>query len=455
MIPLVAIIGRPNVGKSALFNRILGTKHAIVSDVYGTTRDSISGTISHKKKEIEFIDTAGITDFATDTNEDLEQNVQLQAKTAREGADLILFLIDGTVPLTRDDLTVAGLLRKSKQPVLLVVTKCDNDKSAYEYADFYKLGFSDPILVSAMHNRGITTLLDSVHAQLKKAGYFKGSQKTDISTDQEQVSVCLVGKPNVGKSSLFNQLQNKRTSVVSNVPGTTRDTIDILIPYQDKTVQLIDTAGLRRPGKREGGIEQYSTLRTMRAIKRADIALFLIDASETVSRMDHAVARYVLDEQKGLILVVNKWDLFTKDKTMMDRFLTYLQDRFKYIPWAPVVFISAKTGQNIDALLEQVVLVDVERKKRIETGKLNRFIEQVCLTHPPGGTKKIVPKILYTTQAETNPPLFVLFVNKKEAFHFSWVRYLENRLRETFSFAGTPIVLEMREREKRFGRKNS
>lgn len=449
MLPIVAIVGRPNVGKSALFNRLIKKRHAIVSDVYGTTRDSLSTSIVIKKKEIEVIDTAGIISFMDENNEgDLFENVQEQAKIARDEADLILFLVDATVPLTKDDLSLAKNLRSSPQTVVLVVTKCDTDKIQYQSDEFYKLGFTDPVFISSLHNRGITQLEETIHASLKKAGLFKSiAPKTKKST-APTISLCIVGKPNVGKSSLFNKLQQKSHAVVSEVAGTTRDTIDSEISYADLTFKIIDTAGLRRPGKVEEGIEKFSVLRTMRAIKRSDVALFVIDAQENVSKMDHAVARYVLEQNKGLIIIVNKWDVMEKEKNIMDRFLTYMQDRFDYLPWAPVLFVSAKSGKNIGNILDQVLEVYNERKKRIETGPFNRFIDEIVSKYPPRGTKKISPKIFYATQVETAPPHFLLFVNEKEAFHFSWMRYFENRLREKFGFSGTPVVLELRNRER-------
>jgi GTP-binding protein len=444
MIPLVAIIGRPNVGKSALFNRLVGKRHAIVSEVYGTTRDALSTVIEVKKKEIELVDTAGIMSLYNH-NDPLLQPVQEQAKEVMEQADMILLLVDGTAPLTNDDIHLADMLRKANKPVVLVVTKCDHEKVKYEQSEIYKLGFKNPVFISSLHNRGIDELLERLIQELKKLGFLK-REAHKKKTGVPEVSFCLVGKPNVGKSSLFNQLLQKSKAVVSDVPGTTRDALDSELHYGDMIFKVIDTAGLKRPGKVEQGIEQYSTLRAMRAIKRSDVCLLVLDSTEKISKMDQAVSRYILDEQKSIILVMNKWDLINKDQNMMDRFLTYLQHQFDYIPWAPVLFVSAKTGENVSSILDQVYRVYQERHKRIETGKLNRFIEEITHKHPPSGTKKITPKIFYATQVDVHPPHFILFVNTPDAFHFSWRRYFENQLREKFGFDGTPLVIEYRAR---------
>jgi GTP-binding protein len=444
MIPLVAIIGRPNVGKSALFNRLVGERHAIVSEVYGTTRDALSTVIEVKKKEIELIDTAGIMSLY-DHKDLLLQPVQEQAKEVMEQADMILFLADGTAQLTNDDIALANTLRKANKPVVLIITKCDNDKVEQGQAEIYKLGFKNPVFISSLHNRGIDELLERLIKELKKLGFFK-REANKKKTGVPEVSFCLVGKPNVGKSSLFNQLVQKSKAVVSDIPGTTRDTIDSEIKYGDMIFKAIDTAGLKRPGKIEKGIEKYSTLRSMRAIKRSDVCLFVIDGTEKISNMDQAVSRYILDEQKSIVIIINKWDLLEDEKDMMDRFLTYLQDKLDYIPWAPVLFVSAKTGENITSILDQVYHVYQERQKRIETGKLNRFVDEVTHKHPPSGTKKIAPKIFYATQVDVNPPQFILFVNTADAFHFSWRRYFENQLREKFGFDGTPLSIEYRNR---------
>lgn len=444
MIPLVAIIGRPNVGKSALFNRLIGKRHAIVSDVYGTTRDIISGTVILKKREVELVDTAGIMS-SFDGTDPLVVPIQKQAEEALRSADLILFLVDGTGPITKDDSVLANRLRKSDKSVLFVVTKCDNENIEYTQGEVYKLGLGRPIFVSSLHNRGISDLFDRIHKELKVKGFFTRDHiqgKKSVA----HVSFSIVGKPNVGKSSLFNQLVKKSKAVVSDIPGTTRDTLDSEIHYRDLVFKAIDTAGLKRPGKIEQGIEKYSTLRTMRAIARADICLFVIDAKEKISKMDQAVSRYILEENKGIVIVINKWDLLEKEKDMMDRFLTYLQNTFDYLPWAPVLFVSAKTGKNVSTILDQVFHIYEARKQRIETGSLNRFVDEVTHKQPPSGTKKIVPKIFYATQVDIDPPHFILFVNMADAFHFSWRRFFENQLREKFGFEGTPLIIEYRNR---------
>ncbi len=448
MIPLVAIVGRPNVGKSALFNRLVEQKHAIVTDDYGTTRDELNATIIIKKKEIELMDMAGIM-MSFNDEDPLHVPVQKQARVAMEQADLVLFCVDGLNSLTSDDREISLLLRKSKKPVLFVVTKADTSRIEGEATEVYELGWGDPLFVSSSHNRGFTDLKEAIHERLKKEGCFKKENLPAKKSLVPQVSFCLVGKPNVGKSSLFNAMLKKSKAVVSEVPGTTRDTLDSELHYGDMMFKVIDTAGLKRPGKATPGLEKYIALRTMRAIKRSDICLLVLDGLEKITKMDQAVSRYILDEKKGLIIVVNKWDLLETETNIMDRFLTYLQAKFDYLPWAPVLFVSAKTGKHVGKILDRVWEVYQERQKRVDTGPLNRFIEEVCAQRFPTGTKKINPKIFYTTQVDVDPPQFVLFVNEKEAFHFSWVRYLENRLREEYGFVGTPIALYFKNRTRK------
>lgn len=463
MPPLVAIIGRPNVGKSALFNRLVEKRHAIVSEVFGTTRDVLSGTITVKKKLIEVVDTAGLT-MTLNEKDPLQLPVQQQAREALSQADLILFCVDGTVPLTKDDQELAKILRSSDKNFLFVVTKIDNPKLELVATEVYQLGFRDPIFISSLHNLGIERLKERIHTELKESGAFPKGEKKEPKTSGTGIAFCLVGKPNVGKSSLFNAILKKSKAVVSEVPGTTRDTVDSELHYGDVIFKVIDTAGLKRPGRVEQGIEKYSALRTMRAISRSDVCVFVLDGQEKISHMDQAVTRYILEEKKGLVVVVNKWDLLQQKENgvassgkvksdLMDRFLTYLQDHFKYLAWAPVLFVSAKTGQNTGAILDRVYEIYQERVKRIETGRFNRFVEEVVGKRFPTGTKKIVPKILYATQVDISPPHFLLFVNEKEAFHFSWMRFFENQLREKFGFAGTPLVVELRNREREKRRK--
>lgn len=434
MLPLVAIIGKPNVGKSTLFNRLLGFRKAIVSPTPGTTRDRHYGQISGKKPFL-LVDTGGIESKAEGI---IEENIVAQASMAIEEADLILFLIDAKEGLTREDHHVAELLRKSGRKVLLVASKCDSGQE--DLSEFYGLGFGDPFRIAATHKIGTDELVDEVANHIPKV-------KVPEAEKEDRVRIAMMGRPNVGKSSLINTLIGSEKLIVSDIQGTTIDSTDVDLEYEGHPFTLVDSAGIRRRGKIQKGIEKYSFLRSLRASERADVCVLLIDGNEGVTAQDQHVAEYILKQNAGLILAVNKLDLMEKGEEERAKFLHHLRYKFDFIPWAPVVFISAKTGKNVDKVLQLAQKIKEQRGIRIETGKLNRWLEKIVLKHMPTGTGRKMPKLYYMSQVDVHPPQFVIFVNKKDYLHFSYLRYLENQLRESFGFEGTAIRLDMREKE--------
>lgn len=439
MLPLVAIIGKPNVGKSTLFNRFVGYRKAIVSPTPGTTRDRHYAQIEGKKPFL-LVDTGGIESKAEGV---IEENIVAQAQIAIAEADVIVFLIDSKEEITSEDMNVAQMLRKSGKKILLVASKCDSGLE--DFTDFLQLGFGFPQPVSATHNIGTDELLDEIYKLIPKIKVPKKEKDT--------LRLAILGRPNVGKSSLINKLLGSDQLIVSEIQGTTVDSTDIDLEYEDTTFTLVDTAGIRRRGKIEKGIEKYSFLRSLGASEKADICALLIDGKEGVTAQDQHVAEYILKSYSGLILVVNKLDLMESGEEERMKFLNYLKYKFDFVPWVPVVFVSAKTGKNVEKILELAKAIEANRSKRIETGKLNTWLERVVMKHMPTGSGRKVPKLFYMTQVETHPPHFVIFVNSEEYFHFSYLRYLENQLRETFDFTGTAIKIEMRSKEKRPGKK--
>jgi GTP-binding protein len=436
MLPLVAIIGKPNVGKSTLFNRIVGYRKAIVSPTPGTTRDRHYAQIAGKKPFL-FVDTGGIE---SKTEGVIEENITAQAKMAIDEADLILFMIDSKEEMTSEDRHVAQLLRKSGKKMILVASKCDSGLE--DFTEYLELGFGFPVAVSATHNIGTDDLLDEIHKHIPKV-------KTPKKDDKKTIRLAILGRPNVGKSSLINKLLGSDQLIVSDIQGTTIDSTDVDLEYGETTYTLVDTAGIRRRGKIEKGIEKYSFLRSLGASEKADICALLIDGKEGVTSQDQHVAEYILKTYSGLILVVNKLDLMESGEEERMKFLNYLKYKFDFIPWVPVVFVSAKTGKNVEKILDLSKEIEANRSKRIETGKLNTWLEKVVMKHMPTGTGKKIPKLFYMTQVETHPPHFVIFVNSEEYFHFSYIRYLENQLRDTFDFTGTAVKIEMKSKEKR------
>ncbi|MDP2691315.1 MAG: ribosome biogenesis GTPase Der [bacterium] len=436
MLPLVAIIGKPNVGKSTLFNRFVGYRKAVVSATPGTTRDRHYAQIDASKPYL-LIDTGGIE---SKTEGIIEENILAQAKMAIEEASVIVFLIDAKQPLTREDHHAAELLRKSKKPIILVASKSDSGQE--DLSELYSLGFGDPIRVSATHKIGVGTLEDAIKKIIPRV-------RIKAQEQPEQTRLAMLGRPNVGKSSMINKLLGSEKLIVSEVQGTTIDSTDIDLEYKGKHFVLVDTAGIRRRGKIGKGIEKYSFLRSLGSSDRADVCALMVDGLEGVTSQDQHVADYILQRYSGLILVVNKIDLMEKGEEERESFLRRLHSKFEFVPWAPVVFVSAKTGKHVEKILELAEQIKDNRARRIETGQLNRWLERVVMKHMPTGTGRKMPKLYYISQVDVNPPHFVLFCNREEYFHFSYLRYLENQLRESFDFTGTAIKMEYREKQER------
>ena len=452
-LPTVAIIGRPNVGKSRLFNRISGKKQAIVSDISGTTRDRVMCRVDDQPIPFLLIDTGGL-EFDEQTGV-IEDNMQIQARIAANEADIILFITESKVEPLPQDYQVTELLRKSgnaDKPIIFGLSKCDDKISESVLAGFYSLGLDEPIQISAIHKKGIDELLGQIQKDLKTLGYSKKDgivEETEIKTPR----VSLIGRPNVGKSSLVNAFLSEERLIVSDIPGTTRDSVDTEIRWEGQDFIFTDTAGLRKRGKVEKGIEKWSTIRTLQNLSDSDVALLLIDGEEGICAQDQHVAEMAVESGVSLILMVNKWDTQEKGEEARDEFLWKLKKRFPFLSWAPILFVSAKNKRNIVKVFPSILEVIIERNKRVTTGKLNTFVAEIVRVHAPTGTKKINPKIFYMSQVETAPPKFKIFVNKKEYFHFSFFRYLENALRDVFGFWGTPIQFDVVDRDSIYQKK--
>ncbi len=443
--PIVAIVGRPNVGKSTFFNRLIGERRAIVEDIPGTTRDRLYGDTFWNGREFTVVDTAGILFGGEDPTlpeAEISRRTRAQAEHAIAEADAIIFMVDGRDGLTAADADVAAILRTTAKPVVLAVNKCDSQERMLDAVEFYALNLGDPIPMSAFHGLGTGDVLDRLTEHFPP--------KTFDQEEERHLRVAIVGRPNVGKSSLLNRLLGQERSVVSPIPGTTRDPIDTTIVYHGEPITLIDTAGIRRAGKIERGIEKYSVLRTLRAIERCDVALLLIDATEGVTAQDTHIAGMVIEAKKGLILVVNKWDAIEKDSHTYYEFQDQVREAFKFADYAPIVFVSALTGQRVFHLLDYAREVYVQRQKRVPTGELNNFLREVMLQQPPMAVKKGAHlRLYYAVQPQVEPPVFLFFANDGELVHWSYARYLENRLRERYGFQGTPIVIVFRSRERK------
>ncbi|MFC1655313.1 ribosome biogenesis GTPase Der [Patescibacteria group bacterium] len=442
MKPLIALVGRPNVGKSTLFNRLIGKRLAVISDVAGTTRDRIYQNIEMDDIEVTLVDTGGLS---YGKKESLEAEIQTQAHLAIEKADIIYFVVDASHQLTVDDFAAADILRKTKKPVLFIANKYDGKEAIDRLMELYEIGFGEPLAISAIHNRGIDELVQRTTKLLKK---LPKEKRKKVKEDKNSVHISFLGKPNVGKSSLVNALLGEDRVIVSDIPGTTRDSTNTHIEFEDKKYTLIDTAGLRKRGKIERGIEKFSSLRCFQALDQSDVALLILDFDERISKQDMHIAGYILEAKKGVIIVVNKIDL-TEEEKDRDKFLRLVQRKFSFLPWAPLVFVSALKKKNITKIYELAEQIVEERKKRIPTGELNNFIKKITFKHVPSGTKRIKPKIFYVTQTGINPPEFVFFVNQANAIHFSYRRYLENELRKEYGFGGTALKLEFRSRSER------
>ncbi len=431
--PIVAIVGRQNVGKSTLLNRLTGKPLAIVENLPGTTRDRIFADVSWQGVEFIMVDTGGLE---LGLNSTIAKGVKEQVEVAVTEADVIVFLVDVTSGKTTSDLEVVDILRQVSNPILLVANKADNARLETEAIEFYELGLGEPLAVSAYHGRGTAELLDKIVSLLPAP--------SPVEAESEVVKVAIVGRPNVGKSMLLNALVGEKRAIVDDIPGTTRDAVDTLVDFDGQSVLLIDTAGIRRRGRVGMGVERYSVIRALRAIDRADIVLLVLDAGEMVTAQDMHVAGYIQQATRGIVLVVNKWDLVTdKNITEWNR---YVRSQLKFMAYASVLYISAKFGQGVDKIIPQVCQVYRERLKRLSTAEVNEVIQKAVAAHnlPRSGSKQL--KVLYVTQTEVNPPTFVFFVNDAKLIHFSYRRYLENKLRQSFGFAGTPFRLVFKTR---------
>lgn len=432
--PLVAIVGRQNVGKSTLLNRIAGRPVSIIEDSPGTTRDRVNAEAEWQGREFELVDTGGIE---LEAQSSIARSVNKQVVTAINESDIVLFLVDVQAGLLPDDMEIANILRKTNKPVLLAVNKADNEVLAGQSAEFYRLGMGEPMPISAVHRRGTGDLLDKLTEMLPM-----------VPTEpigEDIIKLAIVGKPNVGKSSILNAILGRERVVVNEMAGTTRDATDTLFDVNGNRILLIDTAGIKRRGKMGDSIGRYSVTRSLRAIERSDVSLLVLDAGETISAQDNHVAGYIQQAGKGVILVVNKWDKATPLDDIKET-TKNIKEQFRFLPYAGVLFVSAKSGQGIDRIIPEVIKVYKERSKRVATTVVNNVVQAAVAAHGPPPSKNKQPKLFYATQAEINPPTFVFFVNEPELVHFSYRRYLENKLRESFGFNGTPIRLTFKTR---------
>ena len=433
--PIVAIVGRPNVGKSTLFNKLAGKRISIVQDTPGVTRDRVYAEAEWLNHTFTMIDTGGIEPENQDI---IVKQMRRQANIAIETADVIMFVVDGKEGLTAADNEVATMLRKSKKPVVLVVNKIDNLKDEENAWEFYNLGIGDPVAISAGQGKGLGDMLDIVVSHFDSIA--------SIEEEEEDIKIAMIGKPNVGKSSLINRLLGEERLIVSDIAGTTRDAIDSKIESEFGKFTLIDTAGLRRKSKVKEEIERYSVIRTLAAVERADVCILMIDATEGVTDQDAKIAGEAHEAGKGVIIVVNKWDALEKENGTLEKYKKEVYEKLSYLSYAPILFISAKTGQRINKLFEMINVVANQNAIRIPTATLNQIInEAVAVRQPPTDRGRRL-KILYATQASTKPPTFVIFVNVKNLFHFSYQRYLMNQIRHEFGLIGTPIRIIVREK---------
>ena len=426
-LPTVCIVGRPNVGKSTLFNKLVGKKISIIEDTPGVTRDRIYGEVSYHGKKFNLIDTGGL-DIAKEL---FNNEIKTQVEIGVLEADKIIFVVDAKEGMTSNDLEVKDLLKKSGKEVIVAINKVDNKQAEDNMYDFYELGFDKYVTISGEHNRGIADLLDEVTHDFTKEG-----QEID-----EITRICVIGRPNVGKSSLINALLNEERVIVSNVAGTTRDSVDIPFKYEKEEYILIDTAGMRKKGKVFESIEKYSLLRSMRAIDRADICLLVINREEGIIEHDKHIAGYALDKGKGIIIVVNKWDTVTEKENDLKEFTKEIREEFKFISYAPIVFLSALTKKRIHTLMPEVKRVRESITKEIKTSVLNNVIMEAYGLNPAPSYKGKRLKIYFVSQTGVKPPKFTFNVNNKGLVHFSYERYLENKIRESFDFTGTPIEI--------------
>ncbi len=433
--PVVAIVGRPNVGKSTLFNRIAGKRISITEDTPGVTRDRIYAEGEWLDKHFTIIDTGGIE---PNTNDTIFAQMRLQAEIAIDMADVVLFMVDGKEGVTAADAEVAQMLRKAKKEIILVVNKMDKFVNNNNIFEFYNLGLGEPIAVSSSEALGIGDLLDIVIS--------KFNEDLDTDEDEDVIKIAVIGKPNAGKSSIINRIIGEQRVIVSDIPGTTRDAIDTEFESNGQKYIIIDTAGIRKKSKISESVEKYSVLRAFTAVERADICILVIDADKGITDQDIRIAGYAHENNKGMIIVINKWDLIEKDDSTFKKFNDDIRTQFAYMPYATILTTSALTGQRVNKILDAVNEVFSFRNLRISTGVLNDLLTEAVLMNQPRIVKGKRLKIFYGTQVAVNPPKFIIFVNDSSIVHFSYQRYLENKLREAFEYKGTPIVMEFRNR---------
>ena len=465
-LPIVAIVGRPNVGKSTLFNRVVGDRVAIVEDRARTTRDRLYDIGEWNGRRFVVVDTGGLE---TRPGDPIEERVQEQARVAIAEADTIVFVVDAETGLTPADEEASSLLRTAKAPVIVAANKADNAGREIQSAEFHAMGWPETHPISAIHGRGVADLLDVIvwslppeaESEVERKRAEAEADRDDAVVDEEPeeaafavgdkpVRLAIIGRPNVGKSSLLNSLLGQPRAIVSDIPGTTRDAIDTALEWAGRTMRLVDTAGIRRRGKVASGpdAERFATMRALKAVTRADVAVLVIDALDGMTSQDDHVAGYALDEGTGLVIAINKWDLVEKDEHTFDEYVARLRRHAPFLDKTPILSISAKTGQRVERVLEAAVEIAAERRRRIPTPALNAWLRDVTARRPPATVKGRQPRFLYATQVGNTPPTFVLFASEAKGVHFSYRRYLDNQLRAAFGFEGTPIRLVIRERER-------
>lgn len=438
MKPLVAIVGRPNVGKSTLFNKISGQRISIVEDTPGVTRDRIYADASWLDKNFTLVDTGGIEPAGKDK---ILVQMRRQAELAIEMADVVVLLVNVKDGVTANDRDVASMLLKANKKIVLAVNKVDNiGDPPLEFYEFYNLGLGDPIAVSSTHGLGVGDLLDRVCSEFP--------EDANLSEDEDEIKVAVIGRPNAGKSSLINRILGEERVIVSDVAGTTRDAIDSHFAKGEDKYLFIDTAGMRKRGKIDETVERYSVVRSLAAVDRSDVCVIMVDAGEGLTEQDTKIAGYAHEQGRACIIAVNKWDSIEKDDKTMKSFRLRVKEHFAYMSYAPILFISAKTGKRVDNLLDEIKEVNIQHKRRITTGMLNDILNEATAKQQPPSDKGKRLKIYYATQASSAPPTFVLFVNDSDLFHYSYLRYIENQFRAAFGFEGTPIHFIIRERKK-------
>jgi GTP-binding protein len=434
--PIVAVVGRPNVGKSTFFNRIAGKRISIVEDKPGVTRDRIYADVEWLNHKFTLIDTGGIE---PDSKDIIISQMKTQAQIAIDTANVIVFMVDGKEGITTADEEIANMLRRTNKPIVFVVNKIDTNKLPDTFYDFYSLGLGEPIPISSVNALNLGDLLDIIVS--------KFPEDIDDQYEEDVIKVAVIGKPNVGKSSLINTILGEERVIVSDIAGTTRDAIDTPFEYQDDKYIFIDTAGIRRKSKVYENIEKYSVLRAFTAIERSDVCLLVIDATIGVTEQDKKIAGYAHEAGKATIIVINKWDLIDKNDYTFNEYTKKVRNQLSFMLYAPIIFVSAKTKQRVSKILEYVKYVSNQHSMRISTGSLNDIISEAVLLNQPPSDKGKRLKIYYGTQVAVKPPKFVLFINDKELAHFSYIRYIENQIRQSFKFEGTPIIIECKEKK--------